>query len=192
MAAAENVTVGAGLQWSCGKTTSMHVRNGVSDDFDAVLALGDEAVAWMNARGNTAQWGTEPWTGNENREQLLYYGLLGDGVRVMETDEGEIVGVLMATEQRQGHGTEAGERELYINLLLTSRRYSGRGVGAALMEEAKVIAAEQGVDLISVDCFAGEDEGLVRVYENYGFRRVREFFIEQWPGMLLAMRLSEQ
>jgi len=43
----------------------MRIRPGGPGDIAAVLALGDEAVKWMNARGNTQQWGTAPWTGNQ-------------------------------------------------------------------------------------------------------------------------------
>jgi hypothetical protein len=80
----------------------MRVREGGPQDIDAVVAMGDEAVGWMNARGNTSQWGTEPWTGNEKREQAVYYALLSEGARVAETDEGEVVGVLLASEQGPG------------------------------------------------------------------------------------------
>lgn len=170
----------------------MRIRPGTPEDFDAVLALGDEAVAWMNARGNTEQWGTKPWTGDEKHEQMVYYALLGDGVHVMESKEGDVVGVLMATDQRSEHAPVVDERELYINLLLTSRQRSGQGIGAALMERAKAVAGEQGIDLIRLECWAGENGSLVRVYEGYGFQRVQEVFTEDWPGMLLAMRLSEQ
>jgi hypothetical protein len=38
----------------------MRIRQGGRDDVPLVMAFGDEAVAWMNARGNTQQWGTEP------------------------------------------------------------------------------------------------------------------------------------
>jgi GNAT superfamily N-acetyltransferase len=170
----------------------MRVRAGGSEDFDAAIALGDEAVVWMNARGNTTQWGTEPWTGHEKREQAVYYGLLGDCAWVAETETGEIVGILLAADQAPGDTPDTVERELYVNWLLTSRRHAGRGIGAMLVERVKEEAAERGVDLIRVDCWSGEDGNLVRVYENYGFRRVREFLQEDWPGMLLEMRLSEQ
>lgn len=172
----------------------MRIRDGEPEDFDAVIALGDEAVVWMNARGNTTQWGTEPWTGNEKREQAVYYGLLGECAWIAETETEEIVGILLATDLAPGENPDdpdATERELYVNWLLTSRRYSGRGVGALLIERVKAEAAERGVDLVRVDCWAGEDGNLVRVYEKYGFRKVREFFREDWPGMLLEMRLSD-
>lgn len=169
----------------------MHIRSGGLPDFDAVLALGDEAVAWMNARGNTTQWGTKPWTGNAQREQAVRTYMSSDGVRIMETDNGDVTGVLVATDKRAAYAPDAGERELYINLLMVSRRYGGRGIGAALVDEAKAMAAEHGVDLIRVDCWSGEDGNLVRVYERYGFKQVQQFTVGAWPGTLLAMRPSE-
>jgi hypothetical protein len=65
-----------------------------------------------------------------------------------------------------------------------------------LIERAKQEAAARGIDLIRVDCWAGGEGSLVRVYEKYGFTRVQEFTVElpagEWPGMLLAMRLAQQ
>jgi hypothetical protein len=52
----------------------MRIRPGGPDDIAAVLALGDEAVKWMNARGNTRQWGTTPRTGDQEREVRLLAG----------------------------------------------------------------------------------------------------------------------
>jgi len=169
----------------------VRIRQGGPSDFDAVLALGDEAVAWMNARGNTTQWGTAPWTGNEKREQMVHRLTHGAGMRVMQSDGGEVVGVIVATETCADYAPQADERELYVNLLLTSRRQSGRGIGAALIEQAKEMAGERGIDLIRVDCWAGEDGNLVRVYEKYGFRQIQTFSVGEWPGMLLGMRLSK-
>lgn len=171
---------------------TMRIREGGVDDVPAVLALGDEAVAWMNARGNTTQWGTEPWTGHEKREETVRERALGGGTRIIEDEDGTVVGVLVITETRQPYVAEVDERELYVNLLITSRRHRGRGVGAALIDRAKQEAAERGIDLIRVDCWAGADGDLVKVYEGYGFSRVEEFSVGEWPGMLLAMRLSER
>jgi GNAT superfamily N-acetyltransferase len=176
----------------------MRIRQGGPTDLDAVLALGDEAVAWMNARGNTTQWGTTPWTANDQRMQKIRGYMSSGGVRIAESDDGEsdgageVIGVLVATQQRASYASDPGEPELYVNLLLTSRRYSGRGIGAALIGEAKAMAAGIGVDLIRVDCWSGEEGNLVRVYERYGFKQVGRFLVGLWPGTLLAMRLSEQ
>jgi GNAT superfamily N-acetyltransferase len=174
----------------------MKIRPGGPDDVAVVLALGDEAVQWMNARGNTQQWGTSPWTGNEKREEFVRGQALGGGMRIAEDQDGTVLGSMVITENRQAYVPAAGERELYVNLLLVSRLHSGRGIGAVLIERAKQEAAARGIDLIRVDCWAGGEGSLVHVYEKYGFTRVQEFTVElpagEWPGMLLAMRLAQQ
>lgn len=172
----------------------MRIRVGGPDDVDVILAFGTEAVAWMNARGNTQQWGTEPWTGKPKRRALFEGRAAAGAVRVLEDEDGTPLGVMVITQECQAYVPEAEERELYVNFLISSRKHAGRGVGRALIERAKQEAAERGIDLLRVDCWAGEEGSLVRVYEGYGFKRVQEFRAGEtgeWPGMLLAMRLSE-
>ena len=174
----------------------MRIRPGGPGDIAAVLALGDEAVTWMNARGNTQQWGTAPWTGSQEREAVVRDLAHGGGMRIAEEQDGTVLGVLVITGTPPAYVPAAAERELYVNLLLVSRRHSGQGVGAVLIGCARQEAAARGLGLIRVDCWAGENGSLVRVYERYGFSRVREFTVAlpsgEWPGMLLAMRLAEQ
>jgi GNAT superfamily N-acetyltransferase len=173
----------------------MQIREGGREDVPLVLAFGDEAVAWMNARGNTEQWGTAAWTGNAKQEEGFLTRADSGGMRVLEDSDGTALGVMVITEEHQPYVPDAEERELYVNFLISSRRHSGRGVGRLLVERAKQEAAERGIDLLRVDCWAGEGGGLVKVYEGYGFKRVLEFTVAtrgiEWPGMLLAMRLSE-
>jgi GNAT superfamily N-acetyltransferase len=172
----------------------MRIRPGGAGDIDAVLALGDEAVTWMNARGNTQQWGTAPWTGSQPREAVVRDLAHGGGMRIAADPDGTVLGVLVITGTPQPYVPAAEEPELYVNLLLVSRRHSGQGIGAALIGRAKQEAAAGGIGLIRVDCWAGEGGSLVRVYERYGFSRVQEFTVTlltgAWPGMLLAMRLA--
>jgi GNAT superfamily N-acetyltransferase len=169
----------------------MRIRQGGRDDVPLVLAFGDEAVAWMNARGNTQQWGTKPWTGDAKREATFLERAESGGMRVLEDEDGTALGVMVITETCQPYVPDAEERELYVNFLISSRRHAGRGVGRMLVERAKQEAAERGIDLLRVDCWAGEGGNLVKVYERYGFTAVLEFSVGEWPGMLLAMRLSE-
>ena len=172
----------------------MRIRPGGPGDIAAVLALGDEAVKWMNARGNTQQWGTAPWTGNDKREAAIGDRARGGGMRIAEDQDAMVLGATVITEVPQPYVPPAAERELYVNLLLVSRRHSGQGIGAALIEHAKQEAAERGIGLIRVDCWAGGGGSLVRAYEKYGFSRVQEFTVAlpagPWPGMLLGMRLA--
>jgi GNAT superfamily N-acetyltransferase len=170
----------------------MRIRPGGPGHVPAVLALGDEAVQWMNARGNTQQWGTTPWSASQKREAAIRDQSLGGGMRIAEDQDGAVLGAMVITGTRQAYVPAAGEPELYVNLLLVSRRHSGQGIGAALIEDAKQEAAARDIGLIRVDCWAGEDGSLVRVYEKYGFSRVQELAVTLpagvWPGMLLAIR----
>jgi GNAT superfamily N-acetyltransferase len=172
----------------------MRIRPGGPGDIAAVLALGDEAVTWLNARGNTQQWGTAPWTGNDKREAKIADQARGRGMRIAEDQGGLVLGAMVITEIAPAYVPPAAERELYVNLLLVSRRHRGQGIGAALIEHARQEAAARGIGLIRVDCWAGQDGSLVRAYEKYGFSRVQEFTVAlpagPWPGMLLGMRLA--
>jgi GNAT superfamily N-acetyltransferase len=86
------------------------------------------------------------------------------------------------------------EPELYVNLLVTSRAHSGRGIGGRLLTHAELIARERGVDLLRVDCYAGDDGALVRYFEGQGFTATRPFTVDlperRWPGQLLERRLA--
>ena len=168
----------------------MRIRIGGPQDAPAVLALGDEAVAWLVEQGRTGQWGTQPWTGNAGREESTSKRAASGGLRIAEDEDGTVLGAMVITPDRATYVSAAGEPELYINLLVTSRKQRGRGVGAALIARARAEAAERGLDLIRVDCFAGDDGKLVRYYESVGFTPVQKFTVREWPGQLLELRLS--
>jgi hypothetical protein len=48
----------------------MRIREGTPADAGAVLALFDEAVRWLVARGQTGQWGTEPFSSVDARRRV--------------------------------------------------------------------------------------------------------------------------
>lgn len=169
----------------------VRIRDGGLSDTPAVLALFDEAVLWLVENGRSGQWGTEPFTGNARREEHARKRATSGGMRVAEDEDGTVLGVIVITGQHQEYIPAVDEPEVYVNLLLTSRRHRGRGVGAALLDRARAEAAERGVDLLRVDCYAGGDGKLIRYYESMGFTPVREFTVGKWPGQLLQLRLSE-
>jgi hypothetical protein len=103
----------------------MRIRPGGPGDIAAVLALGDEAVTWMNARGNTQQWGTAPWTGSQQREAVIRDLAHGGGMRIAEDPDGRVLGALVITGTPQPYVPAAAEPELYVNLI---RLLAGPGV----------------------------------------------------------------
>ena len=89
----------------------MRIRRGGPGDADAVIALFDEAVAWLVARGQTGQWGSEPTSRNEKMVARVREWAAGDGLWVM--DDGAVVGALVVGE-RPEHVHAVDEPELYV------------------------------------------------------------------------------
>ncbi|GAA3091021.1 GNAT superfamily N-acetyltransferase [Kribbella aluminosa] len=107
--------------------------------------------------------------------------------------DGRVVGAL-AVGAALDYVPPAAEPELYVRLLVTERASAGQNLGAALLDHARELARADGVRLLRVDCFAGDDQALVRYYERQGFTRYAEFAVPRvngpdWPGQVLAQRL---
>jgi GNAT superfamily N-acetyltransferase len=167
----------------------MRIRSGDVTDVPALMAMFDEAVAWMVARGNTEQWGTEPWSAQPKRVEGITKRVEQSDLRIAELD-GAPVGALVTSDTPQDYVEPVGEPELYVNLLLTSRRYAGHGIGSQLLSYARSLADERAVTLIRVDCYRGGDGSLVRYYERNGFVRTHPFTVGEWPGQVLEQRLT--
>ena len=75
----------------------LRFRNGGVSDLPAVLKLFDDNVEWLVARGREAQWGSEPFSCNEAKEDFVR-GILESGyVEIAEID-GDVVGATVLTD----------------------------------------------------------------------------------------------
>lgn len=166
----------------------MQIRAGDRRDLPSLLRMFDEAVAWMVARGNTGQWGTEPWSTDPERVARVEGLVAGGELWVAETGGGP-AGALVVGPDAQPYVPPATEPELYVSLLLVSRRHAGAGIGAALLDLARERARYRGVGLLRVDCYAGGDGALVDYYVRQGFTPTATFEVRGWPGRLLEQRL---
>ncbi|HEY0472032.1 MAG TPA: GNAT family N-acetyltransferase [Kribbella sp.] len=167
------------------------VRPGVRGDVPAVLELLDGATEWLVAQGRTQQWGTEPHSTSPRRVEQVNGFVDSQGLWIAES-AGHAVGAL-AVGEAMPYVPAATEPELYVQLLVTDRASAGQGVGAGLLDHARSLARENGVDLLRLDCFAGGDGALVRYYEKQGFTRAEPFAVRvndsEWPGQVLVQRL---
>ena len=161
----------------------MNVRAGGPADASTVLSLLDEAVTWLVARGQPDQWGDQPFSSRRESVTRIRVLCARGRVRVAES-AGEPVGALVLGDAPD-HVPPIDEPELYIQLLVTSRRHAGRGIGARLIEVALAEAAADGVDRLRVDCWAGAP-GLVDWYRRQGFAPAGGFELNGWPGQILA------
>ena len=140
----------------------------------------------MVSRGQTGQWGSEPFSAKESRRQQAAEWAASDGLRVAELD-GESVGILVVGAA-QAYVEPADEPELYIRVLVTSRAHAGQDIGGALVRRAYEEARQAGVALVRVDCWAGASR-LVAWYEEQGFTRTETFAVGDWQGQLFERRL---
>ncbi|WP_228081228.1 GNAT family N-acetyltransferase [Streptomyces profundus] len=167
----------------------MKIRSGSPADVPLVLGMLDGAVEWLVARGWSGQWGTDPWS-SRPRSVAKVERMIAEGEPWVAEIDGEPAGTLTLTSGPGPEVAPAGEPERYVHLLATDRRFAGRGVGAALLAHAAAETRRQGVDLLRVDCYAGSDGRLVAYYTGQGFTPTETFTVGDWPGQVLAMRVS--
>jgi GNAT superfamily N-acetyltransferase len=162
------------------------IRLGDEGDGPAVIAMFDEAVAWLVERGQTGQWGATPFSERPGIRERVHGFRVGGGLHIAESD-GEPVGVVVVGPA-PAYAPPAPVPELYIILLLSSRRHAGCGIGAALVNKAIEVAYERAAEVLRVDCWA-HAPGLVRWYEKQGFSRSHRFELNGWQGQIFTMEL---
>jgi GNAT superfamily N-acetyltransferase len=163
------------------------IRQGGAADAATVVALFDEAVAWLVARGQTGQWGTEPFSASARRVAQATEWAAGGGLRIAEDEAGEPLGAIVLGD-RYPWVEPADTPELYIGLLISARRHAGRDIGGELVRHAVAEARDAGVPLLRVDCWR-DAPALVGWYERQGFHRSSQFEVDGWRGQVLSMRI---
>jgi GNAT superfamily N-acetyltransferase len=164
----------------------MRIEPGHAADGARLLALFDDAVAWLVARGQTGQWGTEPFSARPAQAERAAGWAAGGGLwfaRDGTADAGAIV-----LGDAHDYVPPPDRPELYVQVLLTAAGWRGRGVGAALTEHAAQLARAAGAEQLRVDCWAGVPE-LPAAYERLGFTRTGSFDVDGWPGAILVREL---
>ena len=164
----------------------LRIRQGSDDDLPAVLALFDEAVQWLVGRGLSGQWGERSFSSRPALRSIVQRTIGDSDVRIAE-HEGAVVGVL-AVGSSPPYVPGNPVPELYVTLLMSSRRLQGNRIGARLLELATAIAREQGAGVMRVDCWA-DSPRLIGFYEGQGFSREGLFDLRGWRGQILSKAL---
>jgi GNAT superfamily N-acetyltransferase len=165
----------------------MRIREGTPADASAVLALFDEAVRWLVARGQTGQWGSTPFSEVDARVARVAEWAAGGGLRL--ACEGVEARGAIVIGARPEHVSPADSAERYIEALVTSRAHAGRDIGGELVHRAIKETRTAGIPLLRVDCWAGAPD-LVAWYERQGFRRSGTFTVNGWHGQVLSLRFD--
>jgi GNAT superfamily N-acetyltransferase len=162
------------------------IRPGDEADGPAVVALFDEAVAWLVERGQTGQWGATPFAERPGVRERVHGFRIAGGLYIAER-EGVPVGVLVVGPA-PSYAPPVPVPELYVILLLSSRQQAGQGIGRQLVSKAIELGYERGAEVLRVDCWA-HAPSLVRWYEKQGFVRSSRFELNGWQGQVFTMRL---
>ncbi|MGW1993848.1 GNAT family N-acetyltransferase [Embleya sp. NPDC001921] len=172
-------------------THGIRIRPGGLADAPGVLGMLDAAVAWMNDRGNTEQWGTTPYSQKPGGVARVERYMTENAPHIAELD-GVLVGALVLDTGPSPLMpiAPAEEPERYVRLLVSDRRHAGLGIGANLLAHAAEETRRAGVELLRVDCWAGGGGELVAYYERNGFTPTDRFMSDAWPGQVLARRVG--
>jgi ribosomal protein S18 acetylase RimI-like enzyme len=165
-----------------------HVRTGDESDAHILVELFDASIAWMVSRGQTAQWGSTPFSEVPKRVKAVQEWAASGGFRICEVDGRPAAAMVLGSAQP--YVSPAVEPEVYVVVLVGSHEPPARGAGAHLLRVADDEARARGVGLLRVDCYAGNDGALVRFYERCGYTKVETFDVEGWPGQVLERRIE--
>ncbi|MFD5215262.1 GNAT family N-acetyltransferase [Microbacterium sp. NPDC058345] len=169
------------------------IRRADLDDVTVVLSLFDGAVAWMNAHGNTEQWGTARWSDVPERREMVERWCRAPGSWVALTPAGRVGGFLVVgSAHAYVPPSSRPGPELYVEALVASRAENERGYGRRLLAHADELAARAGIRELRVDCFAGRGGDLVRFYESAGYVKDVTFRVKEWPGQVLTRTLATE
>jgi GNAT superfamily N-acetyltransferase len=132
------------------------IRAGDDTDGPTVVALFDEAVAWLVERGQTGQW-RATFSERPSLHERVHEFRIGGGLYIAEREDIP-VGVLVVGPA-PAYAPPTPVPELYIILLVSSRRSAGQGIGGALVDKAVDLAYERGAEVLRVDCWAHAGAG---------------------------------
>lgn len=110
-------------------THDLRIRPGGPDDAPVILDMLDAAVAWMNSRGNTEQWGTVPYSRTSGGVERVRRYTTEYAPYIAELD-GTPVGTLVldsGPSPQMPMIKPADEPERYVRLLVSDRRNSRPG-----------------------------------------------------------------
>ncbi|MFI5064595.1 MAG: GNAT family N-acetyltransferase [Streptosporangiales bacterium] len=149
------------------------LRPATERDRDAIIYLLDEAPAWLRSM-NTDQW-AKPWRTEDDRRERVTRDLRAGKTWIVEDTS---MPVATFTADREHNHQEIPvwprwaqrERAVYVCRLAVRHSYSGRQLGAALLDWIALTARERdGARYIRVDVWSTNRQ-LQSYYERLGFK----------------------
>lgn len=141
-------------------------------DAETAVSVMRSAGAWLVDSGkNPSKW----WHPDTLNLSMLSEYARPDEFHVGFVGEIPAVAAILQTEQSAQDWSfvdgSSSPPALYIHWLAVERRFAGQGMSCKMVEHARQLASQIGVDRIRVDTNADID-ALTQIYETAGFTRV--------------------
>jgi GNAT superfamily N-acetyltransferase len=153
------------------------LRLAVPGDLEEVRRLVREAAEWLRTSKDTDQW-ADPWPDRAGQRDRILNDLLKgktwivwDGTTPAATITVDADEPLDMNDRPVWPAHKRHEPALYVRRVIVSRRYAGKGLGAALLDWAADVAErDHGAALIRVDVWT-TNTGLHTYYQGQRFTR---------------------
>lgn len=113
---------------------------------------------WLNPPQEKIEWIKE---GIANKEFFFFY------------QSEELIGMYRLLYEDILYWGHQENKAGYIHSLVVKPKFSGKGIGAQVMQHVEHQLLEQDIHLLRLDCVAN-NKGLCKYYEQHGFKKVGE------------------
>ena len=157
----------------------MHIRRATKEDLNEIMRLIRRVVPLMRESGNL-QW-------DDDYPDLSVFAsdLEKGSLWVGEVDQ-RIAGVAAITTDQYAEyadvGWDVSERAIVVHRLAVDPAFRGRGVAAALMHQAELVAIETGIQVLRVDTDT-QNQATQKLFPKLGYMYAGEIGLEFRPGL---------
>ena len=162
-------------------------------DAESILAISDDAAAWLVDHGLSDQWGPEP-PSSEPSFVSRVSSWIADGEAAVAVDANgdvhgyAIIGCLPPPYYDEAVALRAVEDALYVYTLGSRMKPASRGVGRSLMSWAARQARARELSFLRLDCWA-DNPRLRSYYESLGFSECDSYVDDGWNGVVMESRV---
>lgn len=157
----------------------MTIRPATTADLPALLALVKRVVPLMHAAGNF-QWDT-----HYPNETVFSQDIEKEQLWVADIDE-QLAGVAALTEDQEPEYAQVGfdlsQRAVVTHRLAVDPAFQGRGIAAALLNQAEQLAQNRGIQFLRIDTNS-ENQITQKLFPKLGYRYAGEITLSFRPGL---------
>jgi len=157
----------------------MNIRLALENDIPEIMLLIAEVVPEMIASGNL-QWDNE----YPNKE-VFRKDIQRNQLWVAE-DNGDIMGISAITTDQEAEYAEVGwdinEPAIVTHRLAVSPKHRGKGIAAALLQQAERIAVSRGIPVLRVDTNTA-NQATQKLFPKLGYLYSGEINLDFRPGL---------